>query len=86
MGVPIIRAIVYWGLYCGPPALGNYHIVAMSILDSAQVARVPTAGRVNGDSAVALPIKQKLGPSAESNLDLYRGRGFSVPVQIDAQP
>ena len=26
MGVPILRIIVYWGLYWGPPILGNYHI------------------------------------------------------------
>ena len=25
-GVPIIRMIVYWGLYWGPLTLGNYHI------------------------------------------------------------
>ena len=25
-GGPIIRTIVYWGLYWGPPILGNYHI------------------------------------------------------------
>ena len=24
--VPIIRTIVFWGLYWGPPILGNYHI------------------------------------------------------------
>ena len=26
IGVPIIRTIVYWGLFWGPPILGNYHI------------------------------------------------------------
>ena len=25
LGVPIIRIIVYWGLYWGPLILGNYH-------------------------------------------------------------
>ena len=25
-GVPIIRTIEFWGLYSGPPILGNYHI------------------------------------------------------------
>ena len=24
--VPIIRIIVYWGLYWGPPILGNYRL------------------------------------------------------------
>ena len=24
--VPIIRIIVFWGLYWGPPILANYHI------------------------------------------------------------
>ena len=26
LGVPVIRTIVFWGLYWGPPILGNYHI------------------------------------------------------------
>ena len=26
LGVPKIRIIVFWGLYWGPPLLGNYHI------------------------------------------------------------
>ena len=26
LGVPIVRTIVYWGLYRGPLILGNYHI------------------------------------------------------------
>ena len=26
MGVPIVRTIVFWGLYWGPFILGNYHI------------------------------------------------------------
>ena len=26
LGVPIIRMIVFWGLYCGPPILGSYHL------------------------------------------------------------
>ena len=26
LGVPIIRTIVYWGLYWGTLILGNYHI------------------------------------------------------------
>ena len=26
LGVPMIRTIVYWGLYWGPLILGNYHI------------------------------------------------------------
>ena len=25
LGVPIIRTVVYLGLYWGPPILGNYH-------------------------------------------------------------
>ena len=25
-GVPIIRIIIYWGLYWGPLILGNYHV------------------------------------------------------------
>ena len=28
LGVPIIRTIVFWGLYWGPPFLGNYHMIS----------------------------------------------------------
>ena len=27
LGVPIVRTIIYWGLYWGPLILGNYHVV-----------------------------------------------------------
>ena len=27
LGVPIIRTIIYWGLYWGPLILGNYHFI-----------------------------------------------------------
>ena len=27
LGVPVLRIIVFWGLYWGPPILGNYHIL-----------------------------------------------------------
>ena len=26
LGVPIIRTIIYWGLYWGPLIQGNYHV------------------------------------------------------------
>ena len=26
LGVPILRIIVFWGLYWGPLILGNYHL------------------------------------------------------------
>ena len=32
LGVPRIRIIVCWGLYWGPPILGNYHIFGIAIL------------------------------------------------------
>ena len=25
LGAPVIRILVFWGLYWGPPILGNYH-------------------------------------------------------------
>ena len=28
LGVPILRIIVFWGLYWGPLILGNYHLSA----------------------------------------------------------
>ena len=30
LGVPIIRTIVFWGLYWGPPFLGNYQILSIA--------------------------------------------------------
>ena len=27
LGVPIKRTIIFWGLYWGPPILGNYQIL-----------------------------------------------------------
>ena len=26
LGIPIVRTIIFWGLYWGPPILGNYNI------------------------------------------------------------
>ena len=26
LGAPILRSIVFWGLYRGPPILGNYYL------------------------------------------------------------
>ena len=31
-GVPIIRTIAFWGLYWGPPILGNYKIIPVVAL------------------------------------------------------
>ena len=29
LGVPIVRTIIFWGLYWGPLILGNYHLNLM---------------------------------------------------------
>ena len=42
LGVPIIRIIVYWGLYWGPLILGNYHILE-PILTSMHFSRKPSS-------------------------------------------
>ena len=31
LGAPIIRAIIFWGLYWGPLILGNYHVIGECI-------------------------------------------------------
>ena len=31
LGDPIIRTIVFWGVYWGPCILGNYHVVQCNI-------------------------------------------------------
>ena len=32
IGVPIIRTVVFWGLFWGPPILGKYHIVPSNLV------------------------------------------------------
>ena len=41
-GVPIIRTIVYWGLYWGPLILGNYHILWLPPFPPPQTWTFPT--------------------------------------------
>ena len=38
LGVPIIRTIIFWGLYWGPPVLGNYHIIIPETYNHDKVA------------------------------------------------
>ena len=40
LGVPIIRTIVYWGLYWGPLILGSYQVEA--VVKAASVHRSPS--------------------------------------------
>ena len=30
LGIPIIRTVVFWGLYWGSPIYGNYHVALQS--------------------------------------------------------
>ena len=57
LGVPIIRTIVFWGLYWGPLILGNYHIVHWGFrscgLGSRDLWQRPLA--LVGDVRVSLP-------------------------------
>ena len=39
LGVPIIRTIVFWGLYWGPPILGNYHMCMYTLSLRLKVAK-----------------------------------------------
>ena len=41
LGVPIIRTIVFWGLYSGPPILGNYHIYIYTNLCTSSNTEIP---------------------------------------------
>ena len=40
LGVPIIRTVVFWGLYWGPFILGKYHIDKLAYLRAAGVKRL----------------------------------------------
>ena len=40
MGVPIIRTIVFWGLYWGPPILGSYHVAVVATVQATVEAAV----------------------------------------------
>ena len=44
LGVPIIRIIVFWGLYWGPLIVENYHLLAAPY---GVEARVPSRGTYN---------------------------------------
>ena len=47
VGVPIIRTIIYWGLYWGPPILGNYHMLKLrQELSPFTAAALPTVDGV----------------------------------------
>ena len=48
LGAPIIRTIIFWGLYWGPLILGNYKISLFHIF------RVPTASIKNNTSHVEI--------------------------------
>ena len=43
LGIPIIRIIVYLGLYWGPPILGNYHVMVAEVHTSKNGANVVSA-------------------------------------------
>ena len=38
--VPIIRTIIYWGLYWGRPILGNYHLIKQEFGASSDVSSI----------------------------------------------
>ena len=44
-GVPIIRIIVYWGLYWGHLILGNFHILETANSSATPLGEAPHAGR-----------------------------------------
>ena len=52
MGVPIIRTVVFCGLYWGPPVLGNYHLDLKSRQNN---------GKENGNYYIILGLRG-LGP------------------------
>ena len=44
LGVPIIRTVVFCGLYWGPCILGNYHIGIMEKMEASILGLGPYAG------------------------------------------
>ena len=43
LGVPIIRTIVFWGLYWGPLILGNYHFLPVWMRPYGEIPHESTA-------------------------------------------
>ena len=52
LGVPIIRTIVFWGLYWVPPILGNYHIKEPARICTAFLGHLKTGLAEHGDGAL----------------------------------
>ena len=52
LGVPIIRTIVFWGLYWGPPFLGNSHLELGQVCTSSYEA-FGARGMSRGNSRTA---------------------------------
>ena len=62
MRVPIIRTIVYWGLYWGPLILGNYQILSPQVAAQCPVEAEQSGSLVFQPQAVLLVSR-----SGESN-------------------
>ena len=91
LGVPIIRTIVFWGLYLGPSILGNYHLAGGGKgRNSAQVATKsaqekppgPTLKREGQEGHFSVCVASWPGqPSAEQHPHLH-----SVSKEPERQP
>ena len=67
LGVPLIRIIVFWGLYWGPLILGNYHIICNSN-SSSDVHDSDNDRNKNGIGTSDLLRMKRLNMSASSFL------------------
>ena len=55
LGVPIIRTIVYWGLYWGALVLGSYHIhPSVLVLQVSKGKALPKAGQIEASLGLEL--------------------------------
>ena len=78
LGVPIIRNIVYWGLYWGSPIFGKCHMSFHSWLFSAGRATGSSAGA----AAQALQRLQGHISSSSSSGSVVVGVGVGVGVRV----
>ena len=48
LGLPIVRIIIFWGLYWDPPILGNYHIFLRGNVEAGMVSSTRAVVDIQG--------------------------------------
>ena len=72
LGVPIVRIIVFGGLYWGSPILGNYHIVYWGCIGIVE-KKIKTTKGCTGRKMELYRVIEKRMESAKDYKGIYRG-------------